>query len=81
MLKKAIRARYTLEFKQEAVRMAEAEGSIAKAARSLGLPGQTLSNCVKVVLPPILSAHDNSRMCCHAAPFVFHRADVAQGGM
>lgn len=47
MLKKAIRARYTLEFKQEAVRMAEAEGSIAKAARSLGLPGQTLSNWVK----------------------------------
>ena len=35
MLKKAIRAKYTLEFKQEAVRMAEAKGSIAEASREL----------------------------------------------
>ena len=47
MLKKAIRAKYTLEFKQEAVRMADAEGSIARAARTLQLPEQTLFNWVK----------------------------------
>ena len=47
MLKKVIRAKYTPEFKHEAVRMAEAKGSIAATARSLGLSGQTLSNWVK----------------------------------
>ena len=47
MLKKAIRAKYTSEFKQEAVRMVETKGSIACAARSLGLSEQTLSNWVK----------------------------------
>lgn len=47
MLKKAIRAKYTLEFKQEAVRMAEAKGSIACVSRELGLPEQTLFNWVK----------------------------------
>ena len=47
MLKKAIRAKYTLEFKQEAVRMAEAKGSIAEVSRELGLPEQTLFNWVK----------------------------------
>ena len=47
MLKKVVRARYTLEFKQEAVRMAQAKGSIAEVSRELGLPEQTLFNWVK----------------------------------
>jgi transposase len=34
---KTARARYTLEFKQEAVRLAEGSQSIAVAARTLGL--------------------------------------------
>ena len=44
---KATRAQYTLEFKQEAVRMVESGQSIAAAARSLGVVEQTLYNCVK----------------------------------
>ena len=44
---KATRARYTLEFKQEAVRMVESGQSIAAAARSLGVVEQTLYNWVK----------------------------------
>ena len=44
---KAARARYTLEFKQEAVRMVESGPSIAAAARSLGVVEQTLYNWVK----------------------------------
>ena len=44
---KATRARYTLEFKQEAVRLVESGQSIATAARSLGLVEQTLFNWVK----------------------------------
>ena len=37
MLKKVIRARYTSEFKQEAVRMAEAKGSIAEVAHAASM--------------------------------------------
>jgi len=44
---KAIRAQYTIEFKQEAVRMVESGQSIAAAARSLGVVEQTLYNWVK----------------------------------
>jgi len=44
---KATRAQYTLEFKQEAVRMVESGQSIAAAARSLGVVEQTLFNWVK----------------------------------
>jgi len=39
--------RYTLEFKQEAVRLVESGQSIGEAARSLGVVEQTLSNWVK----------------------------------
>jgi transposase len=41
------RGRYTLEFKQEAVRVAESSPTLAEAARSLGVVEQTLSNWVK----------------------------------
>ena len=44
---KTTRARYTLEFKQEAVRLVEGGQSIAAAARSLGVVEQTLHNWVK----------------------------------
>ena len=44
---KTSRARYTLEFKQEAVRLAQGGESIAAAARTLGVVDQTLFNWVK----------------------------------
>ena len=44
---KTARASYTLEFKQEAVRLVEGGQSIASAARSLGVVEQTLFNWVK----------------------------------
>ena len=46
-MRKAARARYTLEFKQEAVRLVESGQSIAAAARTFGLVEQTLFNWVK----------------------------------
>lgn len=46
-MRDAKRARYTLEFKQEAVRLVESGQSIAAAARSLGMVDQTLFNWVK----------------------------------
>ena len=44
---KTTRARYTLEFKQEAVRLVEGGQSIAAAARTLDVVEQTLHNWVK----------------------------------
>src|ERR1700738_73270 len=44
---KATRARYTLEFKQEAVRLVESGQSIAAASRTLGLVEQTVFTWVK----------------------------------
>ena len=42
------RGRYTLEFKQEAVRLVQSGQSIAEAARSLGVVEQTLASWVKL---------------------------------
>ena len=47
MTKTMQRARYTLEFKQEELRLVEGGQSIAAAARSLGVVDQTLFNWVK----------------------------------
>src|ERR1700690_4478315 len=44
---KAMRGRYTLEFKQEAARLVESGQSQAAAARSLGVVEQTLGNWVR----------------------------------
>lgn len=44
---KTTRARYTLEFKQEAVRLVEGGRSVATAARTLGVVDRTLFNWVK----------------------------------
>jgi transposase len=43
-MEKAKRAKSTLEFKQEAVRLVESGQTLAAAARSLGLVEQTLHN-------------------------------------
>jgi transposase len=44
---KATRGQYTLEFKQEAVRLDESGQSQASTARSLGVAEQTLGNWVR----------------------------------
>ena len=42
------RGRYTLEFKQEAVRLVESGQTVASASRSLGVVEQTLGNWIKL---------------------------------
>jgi len=42
---KVARKKYTLEFKQEAVRLVESGQTIAATARTLGVVEQTLFNC------------------------------------
>ena len=56
---KAVRARYTLEFKQEAVRLVESGQSIAAAARTLGLVEQTLFSWVKAQRQGTLKGADS----------------------
>ena len=59
--KKAARARYTLEFKQEAVRLVESGQSIAAAARTVDIAEQTLFNWVKAQRQGRLSGIASSR--------------------
>jgi transposase len=47
-MRKGSRGRYTLEFKQEAVRLVESGQTMAAAARSLGVVEQTLGNWIKL---------------------------------
>jgi transposase len=56
----AKRARYTLEFKQEAVRLVESGESIAAAARKLNMIDQTLFNWVKASRNGTLKGADSS---------------------
>ena len=44
---KAVRKKYTLEYKQEAVRLVESGQSLASVSRNLGLVEQTLHNWLK----------------------------------
>jgi transposase len=45
---KATRGCYTLEFKQEAVRLVEASQTMAAVSRSVGVVEQTLGNWIKL---------------------------------
>jgi len=42
-----VRARYTLEFKQEAVRLVRGGQTVSSVAKTLGLSDQTLHNWLK----------------------------------
>ena len=47
MMKDGVRARYTLEFKLEAVRLVRGGEKLSAAARTLGVSAQSLDNWVK----------------------------------
>jgi transposase len=46
-MEKATRRRYTLEYKQEAVRLLRSGQRVSAAAKSLGIVEQTLANWIK----------------------------------
>jgi len=46
-MKDGVRARYTLEFKQEAVRLVRGGETMSAVARTLGVSAQSLDNWVK----------------------------------
>jgi len=76
---KATRKQYTLEFKQEAVRLVESGQSIAAAARSLGLVEQTLFNWVKAHRAGKLTgASDRAKLSAEQMEISRLRAELAR---
>lgn len=72
------RARYTLEFKQEAVRLVEGGQSIAGAARTLGVVDQTLFNWVKASRAGKLSGADSKPVSAEQMEIARLRAELAR---
>ncbi|MFM9428064.1 transposase-like protein, partial [Variovorax sp. GrIS 2.14] len=75
---KTTRARYTLEFKQEAVRLVDGGQSIAAAARTLGLVEQTLFNWVKAKREGKLSGADSKAVSAEQMEISRLRAELAR---
>ena len=46
-MSEVVRARYTLEYKQEAVRLVRGGQSVSSVSKSLGVAGQTIANWLK----------------------------------
>ena len=75
---KATRARYTLEFKQEAVRLVKGGQSIAAAARALGVVDQTLFNWVKAKREGKLAGADGKPVSAEQMEIARLRAELAR---
>jgi transposase len=75
---KSTRARYTLEFKQEAVRLVESGQSIASAARSLGLIEQTMYNWVKAQRQGVLKGSGGKTVTAEQIEISRLRAELAR---
>jgi transposase len=75
---KTARARYTLEFKQEAVRLVEGGQSIAAAARALGVVEQTLFNWVKAQRHGTLTGADSKAVSAEQMEISRLRAELAR---
>ena len=75
---KTVRARYTLEFKQEAVRLVTGGQSIAAAARSLGVVEQTLFNWVKADRQGKLKGADSKVVSAEQMEISRLRAELAR---
>jgi transposase len=81
MTKKTPRARYTLAFKQEAVRLAEGGQSIAAAARTSGVVDQTLFNGVKAHRAGKLTGVDSKVVSAEQREISRLRAELARAPM
>ena len=77
-MSKTKRARYTLEFKLEAVRLVKAGQSNAAAAAALGVPGQSISNWVKAEQDGKLAGAGTKPVSAEQMELSRLRADVAR---
>ena len=76
---KAVRKQYTLEFKQEAVRLVESGQRVAAAARTLGVVEQTLFKWVKAHREGKLTgAGGNSKISAEQMEVSRLRAELAR---
>jgi transposase len=75
---KTVRSRYTLEFKQEAVRLVHSGQSMAAVSRSLGLVEQTLFNWVKASREGRLTGVDSKPVSAEQMEISRLRAELAR---
>ena len=75
---KTKRARYTLEFKQEAVRLVDGGQSIAAVSRTLGVVEQTLHNWVKADKEGRLTGADTKPVSPEQMEIARLRAELAR---
>ena len=75
---KTVRSRYTLEFKQEAVRLVQSGQSMAAVSRSLGLVEQTLYNWVKASREGRLTGVDSKPVSAEQMEISRLRAELAR---
>jgi transposase len=77
-MKKTVRAKYTLEFKREAVRLVENGQTIASAGRTLGVVEQTLFNWVKAHKQGLLTGVDSKPVSAEQMEISRLRAELAR---
>ena len=77
-MSKTTRARYTLEFKQEAVKLVTGGQSIAAVARTLGVVEQTLHNWVKAQRAGKLTGADSKPVSAQQMEISRLRAELAR---
>jgi transposase len=75
---KTTRARYTLEFKQEAVRLVEGGQSQTSVAKTLGVVEQTLFNWVKASRQGRLTGADSKPVSIEQMEITRLRAELAR---
>ncbi len=75
---KSTRARYTLEFKQEAVRLVDSGQSQASVARSFDIADQTLFNWVKASRNGKLKGADSKPVSAEQMEIARLRAELAR---
>ena len=77
-MEKAIRRRYTLEYKQEAVRLVASGQRVSAAAKSLGIVEQTLANWVKADKAGQLRGVTSEQLSAERMEVIRLRAELAR---
>ena len=77
-MEKAIRRRYTLEYKQEAVRLVSSGQRVSAAAKSLGIVEQTLANWVKADKAGQLRGLSSEQLSAERMEVIRLRAELAR---
>ena len=77
-MEKAIRRRYTLEYKQEAVRLVTSGQRVSAAAKSLGIVEQTLANWVKADRAGQLRGLSSEQLSAERMENIRLRAELAR---